>query len=364
MATPSPSLSELGWNEARETAFAPHRAAGLEPARVAIQDKHHYVVLHSAGGVVARASGKLLHESRSSGETPRVGDWVAIARRDGEERAIIHAILPRRTKLSRKLPGRGTTEQVLVTNVDVAFVVQALDKSFNRRLLERFLLMVLDGGIQPAVVLNKVDLCDDPEAAIAEAKLCAVEAPIVAVCALTGKGMHGLRRLIQPGTTAVFIGTSGVGKSSLINALYGDEVQATTDVREQDHKGRHTTTWREMIALPSGGLVIDTPGMREFQLWMAGEGIHEAFPDIEQLAWQCRFRNCTHTTEKHCAVLAATADGTVTKDRYEGFLKLRRELEFLAEAHHRHEAISRRTDRRRQRSNEDGRWRLSEEDGA
>lgn len=364
MAANSPSLAELGWNDTFEAAFAPLRATGLEPARVAIQDKHHYVVLRAAGGLVARASGKLLHDARSRGEMPKVGDWVGIARQAGEDKAIIHAILPRRTKLSRKVPGRGTTEQVLVTNVDVAFVVQALDKTFNRRLLERFLLMVLEGGIQPAVVLNKADLCADPDAAVAEAKLCAVAAPIVAVSALTGKGVPELRRLLHPGTTAVFIGTSGVGKSSLINALYGEEVQATAEVREQDQKGRHTTSWREMIALPSGGLVIDTPGMREFHLWMAGDGIHEAFPDIEQLAWQCRFRNCTHTTEKHCAVLAAMAGGTVTKDRYDGFIKLRRELEFLAVAHHRHEAISRRTDRRRQRSDEDGRWRFSDEDGS
>ena len=363
MAANTPSLAELGWNDTSEAAFAPQRAAGLEPARVAIQDKHHYVVLRAAGGVVARISGKLQHEANSRGEMPKVGDWVGIARPSGEDKAIIHSILPRRTKLSRKIPGRGTTEQVLVTNVDMAFVVQALDKTFNRRLLERFLLMVLEGGIQPAVVLNKADLCTDPDAAVAEAKQCAVAAPIVAVSALTGKGVCELRRLLQPGTTAVFIGTSGVGKSSLINALYGDEVQATAEVREQDQKGRHTTTWREMIALPSGGLVIDTPGMREFHLWMAGDGIHEAFPDIEQLSWQCRFRNCTHTTEKYCAVLAGMAGGTVPKDRYDGFIKLRRELEFLAEAHHRHEAISRRTNRRRQRSNEDGRWRLNDDEG-
>ena len=363
MAHTSPSLAELAWNEAWEAAFAPHRTAGLEPARVAIQDKHHYVVLHAEGGCVARASGKLLHASRSHGETPRVGDWVAISRRGDKDRAVIQAILPRRTKLSRKLPGRTTTEQVLVTNVDVAGVVQALDKTFNPRLLERFLLMVHEGGIQPAIVLNKIDLCEDPDAAVTAAQQCAIQAPIFPVCAISGKGTRALRKWIRPGTTAVFMGRSGVGKSSLINALYGEDVQATTEVREQDHKGRHTTTWREMIALPAGGLVIDTPGMREFHLWMAGDGIHEAFPDIEQLGWQCRFRNCTHSTEKFCAVLTALTDGRITRERYNAFVKLRRELDFLAEAHQRQEAISRRTDRRRQRSDSDSRWRLEDEDG-
>ncbi|MEY4387479.1 MAG: ribosome small subunit-dependent GTPase [Verrucomicrobiota bacterium] len=361
MADSNLSLTRLGWNSGWDATFAPHRERGLRAARVAVQDKHHYVLFAEEGELIAQIAGKLLHGLKSDAELPKVGDWVAFKpTMPGEKKAVIQAVLPRRTKLGRKIPGRETEEQLLVTNIDIAFIVLALDETFNPRLLERFLLMVIEGGAKPVVVLNKADLCDDLDAHIAEAQRCAGGAPIVAVSAKTRRAMKQVLEFIQPGAAVVFIGTSGVGKSTLINRLYGDAIQPTTEVRESDSKGRHTTTWRELIVLPNDGLVIDTPGMREFQLWMAGEGIHEAFPDIELLALKCRFRECRHGTEKDCAVQAALQSGALAHDRFNNFLKLRGELEFLGQARLWHQPFGRgrsETEKRKQARRE--KWRFT-----
>src|ERR1051326_4833282 len=330
------SLEALGWNASWEQAFQFYREKGLEPGRIAVEDKHYYVVLTAQGELTGQIAGKLLHTSRAPADLPKVGDWVAVSPLRKENKAVIHNVLLRRTKVSRKVPGRETEEQVLATNVDLAFVVQALDTTFNPGLLQRHLVMVRESGAQPVVVLNKADLCDDTTEKAAIATEAATGAPVVIVSAKTGDGIEGLARLIHPAETIVFIGASGVGKSTLINDLYGEEVQATTEVRERDAKGRHTTTWRELIQLPNGGLVIDTPGMREFQMWLANEGMREAFSDLDQLATRCHFPSCTHTTEARCAVLEALSSGTVSRDRYEKFLKLHKELAYLDEAHNKH----------------------------
>lgn len=332
------TLEALGWSEAFEKDFAPWRERGLHPGRVAVEDKHHYVIFADGGPFIGKITGKLLHEAKRPAALPKVGDWVAFSLVPREEgRAIIHYVVPRRTKLSRKIAGRETEEQVLVTNVDIAFAVQALDRSFNPALLQRHLVMVNEGGVKPVVVLNKVDICDDVLEKLAMVEKVAGSAPVIAVSALTGQAMDSLTQLVRPGETIVFMGPSGVGKSSLINRIYGDEVQATTEVRESDAKGRHTTTWRELIVLPNGGLVIDTPGMREFHIWLADEGVHEAFRDIEALSVQCHFRNCSHTVEKRCAVLEAVERGELSRERYDHFIKLKRELAFLDNAAHQRE---------------------------
>jgi ribosome biogenesis GTPase len=358
------SLRRLGWDESWEAVFAPHRERGLRAGRVAVQDKHHYVLFAEEGELLAQIAGKLLHRLTSEAELPKVGDWVAFKpTMPGEAKAVIQAVLPRRTKLGRKIPGRETEEQVLVANIDTAFIVLALDETFNPRLLERFLLMVVEGGARPVVVLNKADRCDDLDAHVLEARRCAGEAPVLAVSAKTRRALKRVLEFIQPGAAVVFIGTSGVGKSTLINRLYGEAIQPTTEVREGDHKGRHTTTWRELIVLPHGGLVIDTPGMREFQLWLAGEGMHEAFPDIELLALKCRFRECRHGVEKDCAVRAALAAGTLARERFENFLKLRRELDFLEKARTYHQPFGRgrsETEKRKRAARE--KWRYTGEE--
>ncbi len=326
-------LAKLGWSAARDAQFAPYLAKGFIPARIAVEDKHFYRVWTVAAEITAQVTGKFIHETRRDhAKLPKVGDWVAIKLLPNEEKAAIQAVLPRTTQITRKTSGRNTSAQILATNIETVFLVTATDPTFNAARLERMLVMGHESGARPVVILNKIDLCADLEAKLAEATAAAGDALVLAVCALTGRGLKKLAALIKPGDTVAFIGTSGVGKSSLINQLYGEDLMPTIEVREQDSKGRHTTSWREMIFLPKGGVVIDTPGMREFHLWGASEGSKETFPEIEALAAGCHFRDCTHTQEKECAVRAAVAAGKISAARYGSFLKIQREIIHLREA--------------------------------
>ena len=327
------SLTKLGWNAERDEQFAPYLAKGFIPARVAVEDKHFYRVWTVDAELAAQITGKLIHEARGDhAKLPKVGDWVAIKLVPNEEKAAIQAVLPRSTQITRKTSGRNTTAQILATNIETVFLVTAADPTFNAARLERMLVMGRESGARPVVLLNKIDLCNDLDAKLAEATAAAGDALVLAVCALTGRGIKKLSSQIKKGETVAFIGTSGVGKSSLINQLYGEDLMPTIEVREQDSKGRHTTSWREMIFLPKGGVVIDTPGMREFHLWGASEGAKDSFPEIEALAVGCRFRDCTHTQEKECAVLAAVAAGKFPRDRHDSYVKLQRELSYLRES--------------------------------
>ncbi len=326
-------LAKLGWNAERAEQFAPHAAKGLVPARIAVEDKHFYRVWTAEAELTAQITGKLIHEAGGQhAQLPKVGDWVAVKRVPNEEKATIHALLPRRTQITRKTSGRDTAAQILATNVEIVFLVTAADATFNAARLERMLVMANESGARPVVILNKIDLCDDLDAKLAEATRVAGNTLVLAACALTGRGVKQVAALIKPRDTVVFIGTSGVGKSSLINQLYGEDLMPTVAVRESDAKGRHTTSWREMIFLPKGGVVIDTPGMREFHLWDAAQGAKETFPEIETLSSGCHFRDCTHTNEKACAVLTAVAAGTLPRERYDSFVKLQREIGYLREA--------------------------------
>ena len=326
-------LTKLGWNAERDQQFAPYLALGFVPARVAVEDKHFYRVWTVDAELTAQVTGKFIHESRRDHSVlPKVGDWVAVKLIPNEEKATIYAILPRRTQIVRKTSGRESAAQILATNVETVFLVTAADSTFNAARLERMLIMAHESGARPVVVLKKIDLCDDLEAKLAEAARAAGAALVLAACALTGRGVKKLAAIIKPGDTVVFIGTSGVGKSSLINRLYGEDLMPTVVVRTQDAKGRHTTSWREMIFLPKGGVVIDTPGMREFHIWDASQGAKETFPEIEALAPGCHFRDCTHTKEKDCAVLAAVAAGTLSRERHDSFVKLQLEISYLRES--------------------------------
>src|ERR1039457_6150934 len=325
-------LTKLGWNAERDQQFAPHLAKGFIPARVAVEDKHFYRVWTVDAELIAQVTGKFIHESRGDhSKLPKVGDWVAVKLVPNEEKGAIQAILPRRPQMTRKMTGRDTAQQILATNIETVFLVTAANSTFNAARLERMLVMAHESGARPVVVLNKIDLCEDLDAKLAEATRVAGDVLVLAVCALTGRGVKKLAALIKPGDTVVFIGTSGVGKSSLINRLYGEDLMPTVKVREQDAKGRHTTSWREMIFLPRGGVVIDTPGMREFHLWIASEGSKQTFPEVDTLSVRCHFRDCTHTKENQCAVLEALAAGTLPRGRYDSFLKLQLEIRSLRE---------------------------------
>ena len=326
-------LTKLGWNAARDEQFAPHLAKGFLPARVAVEDKHFYRVWTEDAELTAQITGKLIHEARGDhAKLPKVGDWVAVKLIPNEEKAAIQAVLPRTTQITRKTSGRNTSAQILATNIETVFLVTAADPTFNTARLEQMLVMGRESGARPVVLLNKIDLCDDLDAKLAEATQAAGDALVLAVCALTGRGLKKLSAQIKKGDTVAFIGTSGVGKSSLINQLYGEDLMPTVEVRESDAKGRHTTSWREMIFLPKGGVVIDTPGMREFHIWDASQGAKATFPEIEALAPGCHFRDCTHTKEKDCAVLTAVAAGTLPRERYDSFVKLQLEISYLREA--------------------------------
>jgi ribosome biogenesis GTPase len=313
-----PNLERLGWNDELARQFEAD-ASGLEPGRVAVQHRGSWGVVTARGESLAEITGRLHHDAEP-GELPVVGDWVGL--RDG----LIDAVLPRTSKFSRKTPWTEVSEQVLVANVDVAFLVMGLDeRDYNVRRLERYLTTAWEGGAEPVIVLNKADLATDLEAQVAETESIAFGVPVHAVSAETGEGVEELRRHLAGNRTAALLGSSGVGKSSLINRLLGEERFPIAGVRS-DGRGRHTTTHRELVAVPGGGVIIDTPGLRELQLWETDEGLDQAFVDVADLILQCRFADCEHRTEPGCAIRAALADGSLSAERWESYLKLQREL--------------------------------------
>jgi ribosome biogenesis GTPase len=318
-------LESLGWDASLAEAFHPYEQHGFVPARAAVEHRIEYVVYSALGELRAELAGRLRHDE----EHPAVGDWLAVAARPDEGRATIHAILPRRSAFVRKVAWAETKPQVVAANVDVVFVVCGLDLNFNVRRIERFLTLAWESGAQPVVLLTKADLCEDVEAYVLEVESVAFSVPVHPVSAPHGDGVETVRSYIPHGRTAALLGSSGVGKSTLVNALVGEEVLATNDVRE-DGRGRHTTSHRELVPLPGGGVVLDTPGMRELQLWDAASGLESAFQDLDALVGQCRFADCAHGREPGCAVRAALADGTLDVERFESWLKLQRELERLA----------------------------------
>jgi ribosome biogenesis GTPase len=313
-----PNLERLGWNEELARQFEAD-AAGLEPGRVTAQHRGSWQVVTEAGESSAEITGRLRHEA-DPGELPVVGDWVAL------RGAQIEVVLPRRSKFSRKTPWTDVSEQVLVANVDVAFLVMGLDeRDYSVRRLERYLTTAWEGGSDPVIVLNKADLAYDLEAQLAETELVAFGVPVHPVSAETGDGVEELRRHLAGNRTVVLLGSSGVGKSSLINRLLGEEHFRIGDIRS-DGRGRHTTTHRELVPVPGGGVIIDTPGLRELQLWETDDGLDQAFVDVTELIAQCRFSDCQHRTEPGCAIKAALDDGSLPADRWESYQKLQREL--------------------------------------
>ncbi len=330
------TLRELGWTEADAAAFAAqHSGRGLSPARVVRTSKHAYHVAGDDGIRVARVGGGYRHQASCPSEFPAVGDWAAVRPKADTEEMVIASLLPRRSAICRQAiggsgRGRKIVPQVLAANVDFAFVVAALDggRGFNLRRLERYLTLVREGGVEPVVLLNKADLCDDTASPSAKAQTVSGGAPVHVVSADSGTGIASLEEAyLSRGRTLVLLGPSGVGKSSIINCLLGHEAQQVGAVRDSDARGTHTTTWSEIRALPGGAVLIDTPGMREVIPWADPVAVADTFPEIREIAAGCRFADCAHQAEPGCAVRAAVDSGQLAAERFESFLKLRDEAE-------------------------------------
>jgi ribosome biogenesis GTPase len=316
--------------------------------RVAAEHRSGYVLLTDDGELPAEVAGRLRYDAERGlpPGLPAVGDWVEYHVPPGEQRAVIQTVRPRSSLFQRKEAGRRSAAQVLAANVDRVFLVSALPDGLNLRRLERYLALTWDGGSRPVLVLNKADLCENPAAFIPQAAAIAQGAPVHTVSAHTGWGLDELEPYFAEGATAAFLGQSGVGKSSLINRLLGRDELATQTIRT-DGKGRHTTSHRQLLARPGGGWVIDTPGLRELQLWEGSDGVDTAFAEVEDLARRCRFRDCKHESEPECAVRAALEDGTLSPERLESYRKLRGEL---AHIERRHDDQARAEHRQRERS--------------
>ena len=321
-------LKRYGWTSSVEADFVELAGEGSMLGRVVLERRGLLRLRTAAGTEEAIVRGSLRANTVSAADLPTVGDWVVWGRGQDSEQAVIDSVLPRRTKISRKAAGNRSDEQVVAANVDVVVLVMGLDGDYNLRRLERFLVMAWDGGAQPAVVLNKSDLCDECSERLVEVEAVAIGVPVVVMSALEGSPAE-LEELLSEGETVVFVGSSGVGKSTILNALLGEDLMSTQAVREGDGRGRHTTTERLLVRLPSGALLIDGPGVREIQPWDADTGLDETFEDIRAIEAQCRFRDCSHEGEPGCAVQEALDSGKIEPGRLDSLRGLEREAAAL-----------------------------------
>lgn len=312
-----------GWNDELESAFSAYNGPYL-PGRVASRHKTICEILIPGAVVQAGISGAL----RRIGKQPVVGDFVVLLNQPESGSRMIVNILPRRSCLSRGAPGDGSGEQLIAANIDTIFIVTSAGKDLNLRRLERYLTVVYSSGAIPVILLNKIDLTDNPTSLVEKIQSVAGDVPIIPLSALSKTGLYALSPYLNPGKTAVFVGSSGVGKSTLINAFFDEDIQKTADVREDDEKGRHTTTVRQMFLLPNGAILIDNPGIREIQLGDSADGLEKAFSEIVYATHSCRFKDCTHHEEPGCAVLQAVKDGLISEERLASYHRLTDELIF------------------------------------
>lgn len=323
------SLNSFGWNSFFEKQFEQYRSSGFEIGRIINEQKERYIVLTEYGEFQGEVSGKLLYFNHSSCDFPKVGDWVVLSLFKEESKVIIHDVLKRRNKFSRQSAGQKIGEQILAANIDTVFIVQSLDRNYNIKRIERYISMIYEMKAEPVILLNKSDLAGNAHEKLDEVRK--IFPGIISFClsSINNIGIKKLKETIKPGNTYMLIGSSGVGKSTIINCLAGQDILRTNEVREKDSKGKHTTTSRQMIILGNGGLLVDTPGMRGFKLWNTKSGVEETFNEIENFAKECHFADCTHTSEIKCEVINALKNGKISGERYESYLKLQKELRYL-----------------------------------
>lgn len=324
------ALSVYGWDGRVAAQFESQRSDGDEPGRVIVEHRGSYVVAGGEGEIDAAVSGRFRHAAETAEDFPAVGDWVVLAVTEDGRTGVIQSVLPRRSQFVRPARGDIAGAQVVAANVDLVLTVAALDHDFNVRRIERYTTLAWSSGAEPVIVLNKADVCDDVGARLADVASVAPGVPIRVLAARDGVGLETLTPLLEPRRTVALLGSSGVGKSTIVNALLGWERQAIGEVRADDRRGRHTTTVRELLVTESGALLIDSPGMRSVGMWDAQEGLSDAFADIEELAGECRFSDCAHRSEPGCAVQAAISDGRLSAARLESQRKLTRETEAQA----------------------------------
>jgi len=325
-------LDALGWDRFFDEQIKGDERARWTPARVVWEARERYRLSTGDAEWRAELAGRLRHDAASAADLPVAGDWVLADLRPREGGATIQRRLDRRTQFSRASAGRSTGEQVVAANIDTVLLVTSFNRDFNLRRTERYLALAWESGARPIIVLNKVDLCDDPDSWATEVAPVAQGVPVVISSGVRGDGLKELREIVRAGGTTALLGSSGVGKSTIINALAADVRQDTVPIRA-DGRGRHATTSRQLFCLQGGGIVIDTPGMRELQLWDAERGLEHAFADVETFSADCRYRDCSHGAEPGCAVVAAVERGDLPADRLESFQRLQRENEFLRSRH-------------------------------
>ena len=323
------NLTTLGFTNFFEQQLTDLNTDNKLVGRVILEHKHSYRVITEEGELLATISGNYAHNAHRREHYPAVGDFVLVSRMPGEDRAIIHHLFQRKSLFKRKVAGGALEMQIVATNVDTVFLVMSLNDDFNIRRLERYLTAAWDSGAMPVIVLTKADLCEDPNDYLNQIESIAFGVDIVIVSALEGEGLDGITPYVSAGKTVALLGSSGTGKSTLVNALTGNEFMKTSGIREDDAKGRHTTTHRELIVTPSGGCIIDTPGMRELQLYDQEDSLSSTFEDIEQFATECRYRDCQHGKEPGCRIREALRTGELPRERYASYLKLQKELAYL-----------------------------------